>query len=103
MTDDEVRALMRECHDRLLSTYPFAEGSTLDPRLAMAMGAATGALREGLDAERDDRKLRFDTGNFIALSLIGAIEVALDQLPLDEVPGALRAIVSRSRKAARDA
>jgi hypothetical protein len=59
MTNDDVRTLMRECYDKLLSTYPFREeGSNIDARLAYAMGLAAGALHEGLEAERDNRPMR---------------------------------------------
>ena len=58
MTNDEVRALLRDCRDRLTSAYPFPEGSDVDARLAMTIGLVLGLIYEGLAAEREGRPMK---------------------------------------------
>ena len=58
MTNDEVRALLRECRDRLKGAYPFPEGSDVDARLAMTIGLVLGLIFEGLAAEREGRPMK---------------------------------------------
>lgn len=61
--DDELRRLMTGCIDRLMTVYPFPDGSTVDPRFAFAIGCAVGVLSEGLDAQREDRPMRVKLAN----------------------------------------
>jgi hypothetical protein len=58
MTNEEVRALLRDCRERMISAYPFPEGSDVDARLAMTLGLVLGVICEGLAAEREGRPMR---------------------------------------------
>jgi hypothetical protein len=60
MNNDEVRTLLRECRERLKSTYPFPEGSDVDARLAMTIGLVLGVIYEGLAAEREGRPMQIN-------------------------------------------
>jgi hypothetical protein len=60
MTNDEVRALLRDCRERLKSAYPIPEGSDVDARLAMTIGLCLGAIYEGLAAEREGRPMKIN-------------------------------------------
>lgn len=55
MTNDEARALLRECADRLMSCYPLPDDSAIDARLALTLGFAAGVICEGLQAAAEDR------------------------------------------------
>ncbi len=63
MTNDDIRELMTTSVKRLKNVYPFPEGSTVDARLAFAIGLAVGVLSEGLDAEREDRPMKVNLAN----------------------------------------
>jgi hypothetical protein len=58
MTNDEVRALLREVCDRLMGLYPFPEGSDVDVRFAITIGLCLGVIFEGLAAEAEGRPMQ---------------------------------------------
>lgn len=86
MTNDDVRALIGDCYDRLMSAYPITDNS-VDPRLAMAIGFAAGALSEGLAAEREGRQVRTDSlGSGLQETFTEEERRRLLQLAIDAVP-----------------
>jgi len=57
MTNDDIKALLERIVKDGFAVYPITEA--VDPRYAVAIGAAAGAAYEGLKAVEEDRDVRF--------------------------------------------